>query len=328
VKKIYSRISGIGAYTPERVLTNKDIEKIVDTTHEWITTRTGIHERRIAAPQQTTSDLALHAAMAAIADAAIDPKTIDLILVATASPDMLFPSTACMLQGKLGLAPAPAFDISAACSGFLYGLQIAHQFIANGTSKNVLLVSAEKLSAITNWKDRTTCVLFGDGAGAILLSATNEPIGVRDVLLRADGSYHEILRVPAGGSAMPLTQEVLASNLQYIQMSGKEVFKLAVKAMQDIVVEILEKNNLRPSDIACVIPHQANTRIIEALADRLELPMDRFFLNLHKYGNMSAASIPVAFAEARAEGRIKPGDKILFAAFGGGLTWASAIVDL
>ena len=328
MKKIYSRISGIGAYTPERVLTNKDMEKIVDTTHEWITTRTGIHERRIAAPQQTTSDLALHAAMAAITDAAIDPKTIDLILVATASPDMLFPSTACLLQGKLGLAPVPAFDISAACSGFLYGLQIAHQFIANGTAKNVLLVSAEKLSAITNWKDRTTCVLFGDGAGAILLSATNEPIGVRDVLLRADGSYHEILRVPAGGSAMPLTQEVLANNLQYIQMSGKEVFKLAVKAMQDIVVEILEKNNLRPSDIACVIPHQANTRIIEALADRLELPMDRFFLNLHKYGNMSAASIPVALAEARAEGRIKPGDKILFAAFGGGLTWASAIVDL
>ena len=328
MKKIYSRITGVGAYTPERVLTNKDMEKIVDTTHEWITTRTGIHERRIATPQETTSDLALHAARAAIADAAIDPKTIDLILVATASPDMLFPSTACLLQGKLGLAPIPAFDISAACSGFLYGLQIAHQFIANGAARNILLVCAEKLSAITNWKDRTTCVLFGDGAGAILLSASEQPGGVRDVLLRADGSHHDILRVPAGGSAMPLSPEVLANNLQYIQMSGKEVFKLAVKAMQDIVVEILEKNNVKPSEIACVVPHQANTRIIEALAQRLELPLDRFFLNLHKYGNMSAASIPVALAEARAEGRIKPGDKILFATFGGGLTWAAALMDL
>lgn len=327
MKNRTTRIAGVGAYTPRRVLTNKDMEKIVDTTHEWILTRTGIEERRIAEPNETTSDLALHAAQAAIADAGIDPRQIGLIIVATASPDMLFPSTACMLQNKLGLAPVPAFDISAACSGFIYGLQVAHQFISNGTHSHVLLVSAEKLSAITNWKDRSTCVLFGDGAGAVVLEVADYPHGVIDILLRADGSYHEILRVPAGGSAMPITPQVIEQNLQYIQMSGKEVFKLAVTAMQDIVIEILEKNHLNPSDIACIIPHQANTRIITALADRLELPMERFYLNLHRYGNMSAASIPVALAEAHAEGRIKRGDKLLFAAFGGGLTWASALVE-
>ncbi len=327
VKNISTRIAGVGAYTPSRVLTNQEMEKMVDTTHEWITTRTGIQERRIAAPDEATSDLALHAARAAISDAGIDPRQIGLILVATASPDMLFPSTACMLQQKLGLAPVPAFDISAACSGFLYGLQIAHQFICNGTHSHILLVSAEKLSAITNWKDRSTCVLFGDGAGAVVLEATHNSRGVIDILLRADGSYHEILRVPAGGSAMPVTPDVIQQNLQFIQMSGKEVFKLAVTAMQDIVEEILEKNQISPQEIACVIPHQANTRIISALADRLGLPMDRFFLNLHRYGNMSAASIPVALAEAKAEARLHPGDKILFAAFGGGLTWASAIIE-
>jgi len=327
VKKIYSRITGVGIYTPPRVLTNYEMEKLVDTTHEWITSRTGICERRIAESNQCTSDLALPAAKSAICSAGIDPKSIDLIIVATTSPDMLFPSTACMLQGKLGLAPVPAFDISAACSGFIYGLHVAHQFIANGTAKNVLFVCAEKLSALINWKDRSTCVLFGDGAGAVILSASEIPGGVLDVLLRADGSCHEILCVPAGGTAMPLTQEIFSKNLHYIHMNGKEVFKLAVKAMLDVVLEILEKNNLQPSDIACFIPHQANTRIIEALADRLSVPMERFFLNLHKYGNMSAASIPVALAEALAQGRIQSGDKVLFAAFGGGLTWAAAVME-
>jgi len=320
-------IAGIGSYAPERVLTNQELEKMVDTTDEWILTRSGIRERRIAAPGQATSDLAVEAAKAALADAGLKPSDVELILVATASPDMLFPSTACQLQHKLGAGKVPAFDISAACSGFIYAMEIGRQFVSNGSYNTVLVVGADKLSSITDWSDRATCVLFGDAAGAAILRHDPGRRGILAINLGADGSQKEILNVPAGGSAMPATEQTVRDKMHCIRMSGREVFKLAVNAMLSAARGALEKSGLALGDINWVIPHQANMRIIEAISDRLKLGMERFHVNLEHYGNTSAASIPVALAEAVRLGKVKRGDNILLVAFGGGLTWGSAVIE-
>lgn len=320
-------IAGIGSYAPERVLTNKELEGMVDTTDEWILTRSGIRERRIAAPEQATSDLATEAAKAALQDAGLGPQDLQLIIVATASPDMLFPSTACQLQHKLGAPKVPAFDISAACSGFIYALEIGRQFVANGTYDTVLVVGADKLSSITDWSDRATCVLFGDAAGAAVLRHDPERRGIRSIHLGADGSQKEILNVPAGGSAMPASEQTVKERLHYIRMSGREVFKLAVNAMLSAARGALAKSGLALTDIKCVIPHQANMRIIEAISDRLKVGIEHFHVNLERYGNTSAASIPVALAEAVRLGKVKRGDNVLLVAFGGGLTWGSAVLE-
>lgn len=320
-------IAGIGSYAPERVLTNAELEKMVDTTDEWIMTRSGIKERRIAAEGQATSDLALEAARAALADAGLGAQDVDLIVVATASPDMLFPSTACQLQHKLGAKNVAAFDLSAACSGFIYALEVGRQFVASGAHETVLVVGADKLSAITDWTDRATCVLFGDAAGAVVLRHDPARRGVLSTLLGADGSQKEILNVPAGGSAMPATEQTVRDRMHCIRMSGREVFKIAVNAMLRAAREAVAKSGLSLDQIACVIPHQANMRIIDAISDRLGVGMERFQVNLQQYGNTSAASIPVALDEAVKKGRIKRGDNVLLVAFGGGLTWGSAVIE-
>ncbi len=320
-------IAGIGSYAPERVLTNQELEKMVDTTDEWIMTRSGIRERRIAAEGQSTSDLGAEAARAALADAGLGPGDVDLIIVATASPDMLFPSTACQLQHKLGARKVAAFDISAACSGFIYALEVGRQFVASGAHDTVLVVGADKLSSITDWTDRATCVLFGDAAGAVVLRHEPGRRGILSTLLGADGSQKEILNVPAGGSAMPATEQTVRDRMHCIRMSGREVFKLAVNAMLGAAREALAKSGLSLDEISCVIPHQANMRIIEAISDRLGIGMERFQVNLQQYGNTSAASIPVALDEAVKRGRIKRGDNVLLVAFGGGLTWGSAVLQ-
>lgn len=321
-------IVGTGVYLPSRILTNADLEKMVDTTDEWIMTRTGIRERRIAADDEFTSDLGAHAAREAVKNAGLKPTDIDLIIVATCTPDTVFPSTACHIQHKIGATRAAAFDIQAACSGFLYGLIVAEQFIASHVYENVLIIGAEKLSSVVNWKDRNTCVLFGDGAGAVVLQK-NRPgsHGLLATDMGSDGAQTDILSLPAGGCRMPVTSEVLAEGKNFLQMSGKEVYRYAVNAMAVSAQHCLTKSNLELSDITCVIPHQANVRIIETVSQRLGVPMDKFFLNLQRYGNMSAACIPVAMHEASQSGRLKPGDHLLMVAFGGGLTWASAIME-
>lgn len=320
-------IAGIGSYAPDRILTNQELEKMVDTTDEWILTRSGIRERHIAAEGQATSDLGVEAARAALADAGLTPTDVDLIIVATASPDMLFPSTACQLQHKLGARKVPAFDLSAACSGFIYALEVGRQFVANGSHETVLVVGADKLSAITDWTDRATCVLFGDAAGAVVLRHEPGRRGIISTLLGADGAQMEILNVPAGGSAMPATEQTVRDRMHCIRMSGREVFKLAVNVMLGAAREAIAKSGLSLDEIACVIPHQANMRIIEAISDRLGVGMERFHVNLQHYGNTSGASIPVALDEAIKRGRIKRGDNVLLVAFGGGLTWGSAVIQ-
>ena len=321
-------IVGTGSYTPERLLTNADLSQIVDTTDEWITTRTGIKERRIARADEHTSDMAAQAALAAIEQANIDAADIDLILVATATPDMIFPATACFVQQKIGALKAACLDVSAACAGFLFAIQIAQQFITSHTFDTVLVIGAEKLSSITNWTDRNTCVLFGDGAGAAILKHRGEGThGVISTHVGSDGQFTDILFMPGGGCRTPITAENAHQHLQTIHMSGKEVYKQAVTAMLDASKIVLEKAGLTIEDIACVIPHQANVRIIEAIADRLRIPLERFFVNLDKYGNTSAAAVAIALDEANRTGRIKPGDYVLMVVFGGGLTWASAIIE-
>jgi 3-oxoacyl-[acyl-carrier-protein] synthase-3 len=319
--------AGIGCHHPERILSNADLERLVDTTDDWITTRTGIKERRIAADDECTSDLALPAARQALAMAGVAPEALDLILVATASPDQPFPSTACNLQAKLRAGRCPAFDITAACSGFIYGITIAQQFIESGKYGSILVVGAEKISAITDWTDRNTCVLFGDGAGAVVLRAREGRGSILSSVLAADGTCGDLLNIPAGGTRRPLNPERIDHHEYCIRMSGREVFKLAVIAMQNAAIEALETAGVTISDIACIIPHQANMRIVDAIADRLGVPVERFFINLQRYGNTSAASIPVALAEAVAEGRVRRGDKVLLTAFGGGLTWAAAVIE-
>jgi 3-oxoacyl-[acyl-carrier-protein] synthase-3 len=320
-------IVGTGSYVPERVLSNADLEKTVDTTDEWITTRTGIKERRVAAPEQCTSDMAAEAARRAMEQAGVSGKNIDLIICATVTPDMIFPSTACLVQQKIGAKRAAAFDIEAACSGFLYALEIAQQFITSGTYDTVLVIGAEKLSTIVDWDDRNTCVLFGDGAGAAVLQSRGEEHGILTTCMGADGSLADLLQVPGGGARYPASKKSVGDKMHYIKMAGREVYKSAVVAMQTAAEEALRRCNLTVADIRCIIPHQANLRIIEATAKRLNAPMDKVYVNLNRYGNVSAASVAIALDEAAREGRFQRGDLILLVVFGGGLTWASCVIQ-
>jgi 3-oxoacyl-[acyl-carrier-protein] synthase-3 len=320
-------IIGTGSYVPDKVLTNADLSRMVDTSDEWITTRTGIKERRVAAKDESTSDMAAKAALKAIDQAKISPKEIDLILVATATPDMLFPATACFVQKKIGATNAACLDISAACAGFLFALEIAQQFITSHTHDTVLVIGAEKLTSITNWTDRNTCVLFGDGAGAAVLRHRGSTHGVIATHIGSDGQYTDILFMPGGGTCCPITHENVDLHLQTIHMVGKDVYKQAVTAMLSAAKRVLDQAGLSIDDIACVIPHQANVRIIDAIAGRLGISRDRMFVNLDRYGNTSAAAVAIALDEANRSGRIKPGDYILMVVFGGGLTWASTILE-
>jgi len=322
-------IAGTGSYVPEKILTNKDLEKIIDTTDEWITTRTGIKERRIAAEGQHTSDLATEAAKNALENAGITADQVKLIIVATITPDTLTPATACYVQQKIGAPQAVAFDISAACSGFLYAMKVAKRLISDGAFENALIIGAEKLSAFTNWEDRNTCVLFGDGAGAALLtrSEDNEKSGsILATEIGTDGSLTELLKIPGGGSACPTTIANAELKLASLAMEGKEVFKHAVRRMKDASVSVIERAGLQASDIACIVPHQANLRIIDAIAERLECDNEKVFVNLEKYGNTSAAAIAIALDEANRSGAFKRGDNIVLVAFGAGFTWAAAAV--
>ena len=309
-----------------KVLSNLDLEKMVDTSDEWIVERTGIRERRMADRNQAASDLAYEASKLAIDRAGLKPEDIDLIIVATVTGDMLFPSTACFLQHRLGAVKAAGFDINAACSGFLYGLYTADAFVRAGMHNRILVVGTEVLSKITDWEDRTTCVLFGDGAGAVIVEPTTEDRGLLSIHISSDGSMWELLHLPGGGSRNPVSPESIEKRLHYIKMKGNETFKIAVRTLEDLAVKILEENNLRASDLSFLVPHQANLRIIQATADRLKIPMDKVLVNIDRYGNTSAASIPIALDEAVTSGRIKDGDYLLLEAFGGGLTWASALV--
>ena len=320
-------IVGTGSYVPEKILNNDELARLVDTSDEWITTRTGIKERRIAATNEYTSDMAAKAALAAIGQAGISAKEIELILVATATPDMMFPATACLVQTKIGATEATCLDVSAACAGFLCAIEIAQQFITSHTYETVLVIGAEKLTSITNWTDRNTCVLFGDGAGAAVLQHRDGAHGVISTHMGSDGQFADILFMPGGGCHTPITRENVDKNLQTIHMSGKDVYKQAVIAMLAATQNVLDQAGLTIEDIACIIPHQANVRIIEAIADRLKIPINRFFVNLDRYGNTSAAAVAIALDEANRTGRIKTGDYVLMVVFGGGLTWASTIIE-
>jgi 3-oxoacyl-[acyl-carrier-protein] synthase-3 len=320
-------IIGTGSYVPERVLTNADLEKIVDTSDEWILTRTGIRERRVAGLEQPTSDLAANAARSAMENAGITADEIDLIICATVTPDMFFPSTACFVQTKIGAMNAACFDISAACSGFLFGIETARQFIATRTYNTVLVIGADKLSSIVDWTDRNTCVLFGDGAGAAILRHREGSRGILASRMGSNGNLAEILYIPGGGSACPVTAENASEKPATIRMNGRETYKHAVTAMVSASVEVLQDAGLSTSEITCFIPHQANLRIIEAIASRMDVAMDRFHINLDRYGNTSAAAVAIALDEAAREGRFQRGDKILMVVFGGGLTWASTVVE-
>ncbi len=320
-------IIGTGSHLPERVLTNAELEKLVDTTDEWITTRTGIKERRIAADGETTSDMAANAARAAMEDAGISADEIDLIILATITPDFFMPSTACVVQTKIGATRAACFDISAACSGFLYAIEIAQQFITSHTFNTILVIGADKLSSIVNWKDRNTCVLFGDGAGAAILRHRAHGHGVIATRMGSNGGLADLLQVPGGGSACPITAANVGQDLQFIRMEGRETFKHAVTNMVDSARKVLDDAGLQSSDLACVIPHQANLRIISAVAERLEVPLDRVMVNLDRYGNTSAAAVAIALDEANRTGRMKVGDYVLLVVFGGGMTWASSVIQ-
>ena len=320
-------ITGVGSYVPERILTNADLEKMVETTDEWITTRTGIKERRIAAANEFTSDLAAKAAGRALEMAGVTAEQIDLIIIATLTPDMPFPSTACLVQRKLGAARAAAFDMEAACSGFIYALEIGQQFIMSGTYETVLVVGAEKLSSIVNWKDRNTCVLFGDGAGAAILQNRENSHGLLTAVMGADGNKADLLSMPGGGSACPATAESVSAGMHYLRMDGKETFKNAVNAMVSAANEAMRRCNIDITKIKCVIPHQANQRIVDAVGERLNCTPDQVFINLHKYGNTSAASVAIALDEAVSSGKILRGDLILLVVFGAGLTWGAAVIE-
>lgn len=319
-------IAGIGIYVPEKVLTNAELEKMVDTSDEWIRNRTGIQERRILQDDLATSDMAVHAAQGALAQAEISPEEIDLIVLATATPDMHIPSAACIVQDKLGATKAAAFDLNAGCTGFVYGLGVGSQFVRTGMYKNVLVIGADTLSRIVNWEDRNTCVLFGDAAGAVVLTPVEEGYGILSLEMGSDGSKADLLSSPIGGSKTPITSENYMSPEKYLQMAGREVFKFAVKVMGESSLRVVEKAGLDKTDIDCFIPHQANIRIIDSAAKRLELPPEKVFVNAQKYGNTSAASIPVALHEACEAGRIKKGDRIVLVGFGAGLTWGSCVV--
>lgn len=320
-------IAGVGAYVPERLLTNKELEAMVNTTDEWITSRTGIKERRLAAKDEFTSDLAARAAQRALAHANLAADQLDLIIVATITPDMPFPSTACLVQQKLGAFRAAAFDLEAACSGFVYALEIAQQFIMSRTYDNVLVIGAEKLSSIVDWQDRNTCVLFGDGAGAAVLQNRPNSHGLLTAVMGADGRKSDLLFMAGGGSRCPATPESVASRMHYLRMEGKETFKNAVQAMQTAAEEVLRRCNVDISQVKCIIPHQANRRIIDAVATRLGAKPEQMFVNLHKFGNTSAASVAIALDEAVSTGCVQQGDLVLLVVFGAGLTWGAALIE-
>lgn len=320
-------IRGIGKYLPEGVLTNEDLEKMVDTSDEWITNRTGIKERRIAEESVASSDMGYRAANAAIKDAGLNPAEIDMVIVATVTPDMKFPSTACIIQKKLNIGPVPCFDMGAACSGYIYAMAMGEQFIKSGKYENVLIVATEKLSSITDWEDRNTCVLFGDGAGACVLSfSNNENSGLVSSYLKADGSLGNLLNVPAGGSKLPVTHEILKKRLHYLKMEGRELFKVAIKRMAEAVKEALDEAGYSYEDIDWVIPHQANIRILKTVGKAIKVPLEKFFINIEKYGNMSSASTAIAFTEAVKGRYIKKGDIVVLVAFGGGLVWGANVI--
>jgi len=322
---VRARIAGTGSYAPERVLTNADLERMVKTSDEWIVERTGIRERRLAAPGEACSDLGTRAAERALEASGVAASDLDMILVATCTGDAPLPSTACLIQHRLGATKAAACDIGAACCGFVYALAVGDAYVKTGL-RHVLVIGSEVMSSITNWKDRNTCILFGDGAGAAVLSATKEDRGILSSHLHSDGSLWNLICVPGGGSRMPPTEKMLADELQYIKMKGNETFKVAVKTLEESAREALTANGLTVADLDVYVPHQANARIIKAVASRLELPMEKVVLNMDRYGNTSAASIPIALDEAVRAGRIKKGNLVMMAAFGSGLTWATSVV--
>lgn len=326
IKDISVGIIGTGYYVPEKILTNFDLENMVETNNEWIVERTGISERRIADENVPTSEIAIHAAENALKNAGVSPEEIDLIIFATLTPDTVIPSAACIIQNKLKAVNAAAFDLSAACSGFVYGISVGSQFIKSGMYKKVLVVAAETLSKLINWEDRNTCILFGDGAGAAVLSQVEDGYGILGIELGADGSGGDFLNVPASGSLHPATTKTIEDKLHYIHMNGSEVFKFAIKIMGEAALKSLDAAGLKPEDIDCLIPHQANIRIIKSAAKRLSLPMEKVVVNVDKYGNTSAASIPIALSEAVESSRIKKGDVIVLVGFGAGLTWASCVM--
>jgi 3-oxoacyl-[acyl-carrier-protein] synthase-3 len=322
----YAAITGWGMAVPERVLTNADLERMVDTSDEWITTRTGIRERRVVSEGESTSTLATSAARRALEHAGIAPDTIDLIILATCTPDRPFPATSCTVQANLGIPRAAAFDLAAACSGFVYGLNVATSMIRSGAARNILFIAADIFTHYINWNDRNTCVLFGDGAGAVVLQGSDEPYGQLSCVLGASGKDEDLMAVDAGGTRLPATPELIEQGRQYVYMQGREIFKLAVRGMSESSQQAIADAGIGTGDIALVVPHQANLRIIDATAKRLEVPSERVFVNLDRYGNTSAATIPIALVEAAEQGRLKDGDYVLLTAFGGGLTWGSSVI--
>ena len=320
-------ITGVGSYLPAKILTNAQLEKMVDTSDEWITTRTGIKSRRQAAKDEFTSDMAAHAAQRAMKKAGVTADQIDLIIVATITPDMPFPATACIVQQKIGARRAAAFDVEAACSGFIYALEIGQQFIMSRTLDTVLVIGAEKLSSITDWTDRNTCVLFGDGAGAAILQSRPGSHGLLTAVMGADGAKSNLIHMPGGGSRCPASGDSVAAKLHYLRMDGRETFKSAVQAMYHAAQEALRRCELDISEIKCVIPHQANRRIIDVVGERLGATPEQLFVNLDKYGNTSAASVAIALDEAVTSGKISRGDLILLVVFGSGLTWGAAVIE-
>jgi 3-oxoacyl-[acyl-carrier-protein] synthase-3 len=322
-----SLIAGTGSYAPEKIVTNRDLEALVDTTDQWIVERTGIRERRVAAPEEATSDLALKASERALAAANLDPKDVELIIVGTVTPDMPWPAAAAVLQGRLGNKKAFAFDVSAACAGSIYALSIADRFITSGAVKNALVLGADTLTRITDWTDRNTCILFGDGAGAIVLRPTDEPRrGIQSLHLHTDGSLWPILNQPGGGSRRPISQKVIDEKSHFVKMNGREVYKVAVRALEETCREALAANQMTPGDVDFVIAHQANKRILDSTLDRLDIPASKCWMNLERYGNTSAASMPTTLDEANRAGWFKPGSTILIMAIGGGIAWGAGII--
>ncbi len=323
----YAHITGWGMAVPEKILTNAEISKMVDTTDEWIVSRTGIRERRIANSDQTTASLATDAALRALEVANLHPGDLDMIILSTSSPEYIFPATASIVQDKIGAVKAGAFDLNAACTGFVYAINLGSQAIKSNGAENVLIIGSETLSRVVNWKDRDTCILFGDGAGAFILQASEEPGGVLAAVLRSDGSGEDLLSVPGGGSRHPASMQTLYDGLHYIQMNGREVFRFATRVMAEATKQTVESAKLTMDDIQLLIPHQANQRIIEAAARGLDYPMEQVMVNLDRYGNTSTASIPIATVEALEQGRLKPGDNTVMVAFGSGLTWGAALIN-
>jgi len=323
---ISALITGTGSSVPAKVLTNRDLEKIVDTSDEWITTRTGIRERRIAGEGEGLSRYAGEAGRRALESASLPPEDVDLVILATVTPDMPIPATSCVIQNQLGCRRATAFDMQAGCSGFIYAQSVAKQFLLTGRSKNALVIGAELLSKYLDWKDRTTCVIFADGAGAVVMSAGKPPRGVIASAMHTDGSMADFISLPGGGALHPPSHDTVQQGLHYIRMRGNETFKIAVRSLEEVSLEVLDAAGLAPGDVDWFIPHQANRRIIDAVRSRLGIPEDRCWVNIDRYGNTSAASIPIALDEAVRAGRVKRGDVILMAAFGAGLTWAASVV--